>query len=124
MNGVSWCAIFAYIMYKRVGYVFTIKGFEYVPAVYNYAKANGWLTENPVAGDLVIYDWQKGKPNETPQEKLSDHIGLFFCWIDKAAGTFWAIEGNTAVGNDSNGGQVMLRPRNLLFVQGFIHPKF
>jgi hypothetical protein len=38
-------------------------------------------------------------------------------WL--GGGEFEALEGNTAAGNDSNGGEVMLRRRNLTQVDGF-----
>jgi len=50
-----------------------------------------------------------------------DHTGIFVRWIEVGK-TFESIEGNTAVGNDSNGGNVMLRTRkniNVLFVDPF-----
>jgi len=51
---------------------------------------------------LFFFDWNK--------DGRYDHTGLFVKWIDKD--TFETIEGNTAIGNDSNGGQVMKRRRN------------
>ena len=61
-------------------------------------------------GDLVIYNWNGGDV---------DHIGLFERWMSGRSG-FEAIEGNTAVGNDSNGGEVMRRDRNTEFVAAFV----
>jgi peptidoglycan hydrolase-like protein with peptidoglycan-binding domain len=60
-------------------------------------------------GNLVMYDWDGG---------VADHVGLFERW--KVPGqTFYAIEGNTAVGNDSDGGQVMRRERSVRQVEVF-----
>jgi len=42
-------------------------------------------------------------------------------WLEKGK-TFHSVEGNTAIENDSNGGEVMLRKRtnhNVLFVKVF-----
>jgi hypothetical protein len=33
---------------------------------------------------------------------------------------FWTVEGNTAAGNDSNGGTVMIRKRNKSLVAAFV----
>ena len=57
--------------------------------------------ERPEPGDLAMYDWQG--------DTISDHVGI----IESVQGahTFTALEGNTAVGNDSDGGQVMRRGR-------------
>jgi hypothetical protein len=71
------------------------------------------VTSNPLPGDLVCYDWEGNG--------VADHVGLFEAWTDKSAGKFTAIEGNTAVGNDSNGGKVMRRDRTRSNVQAFVH---
>ena len=59
-------------------------------------------------GDLAIYNWNGGPP---------DHIGI----VERAGsgGAFTAIEGNTSVGNESDGGEVMRRNRTLADVDGF-----
>jgi hypothetical protein len=62
----------------------------------------------PLPGDIAIYNWDGGEP---------DHIGIVARYLGN--GDFEAIEGNTAIGNDSNGGEVMRRVRNLLQVDGF-----
>lgn len=92
--------------------------YAYVPYMVADARAgrnNLTITHNPVPGDIVAYDW----PGESPG--IADHTGLFEKWLDRTAGTFSAIEGNTAIGNDSNGGEVMRRERNVSLVQCFIH---
>ena len=48
---------------------------------------------------------------------MPDHIGIVEA--DLGAGTFNAIEGNTSVGNDSDGGIVMRRLRYATQVNGF-----
>lgn len=119
LNAVPWCGIFASWCYDQAGHHMKgdyTKGFASVPYLFQHAPH----TETPLPGDLVIYDWQKGKLKET--EWSPDHVGIFKEWIDKKAGTFYAIEGNTSTANDSNGGSVMLRQRNLAFVQAFVNP--
>ena len=63
----------------------------------------------PRPGDIAIYNWDGGEP---------DHIGIVESYA-QGGGTFTAIEGNTAIGNDSNGGEVMRRERCLTQVDGF-----
>jgi hypothetical protein len=58
-------------------------------------------------GDGVAYDWDN--------DNIPDHIGHFVKWILYPT-QFVALEGNTALGNDSNGGQVMERDRALVDV--------
>jgi hypothetical protein len=48
---------------------------------------------------------------------MADHIGIVE--QDLGNGLFQTIEGNTAVGNNSDGGEVMRRQRHILQVNGF-----
>lgn len=78
----------------------------------NAAKASGqWVTSNYQQGDIAIFQWADGKR----------HCGIMRTILDDCCVT---IEGNTAVGNDSNGGEVMLRERPYKFVLGAVRPKF
>jgi CHAP domain len=110
MNGVPWCAIFctwcdqlggkptkSFARYTR---------YAYVPYIVNDARLgrNGLsLTSSPKPGDLVCYDWAR--------DGEYDHVGMVLV-PPNSQGVFEAIEGNTAITNDSNGGQVMQRTRN------------
>jgi len=79
--------------------------YAYVPYLLSDARAGRRglsVTSQPKAGDLVVYDWERnGEP---------DHVGIFEEWVSGRA--FTAIEGNTSVSNDSNGGEVMRRQRD------------
>lgn len=110
-----WCAAFFHWAYKQVGAAQPYKS-AYVPALRNWYHAHGRrLTAKQVKpGDAVIYDWQHdGNP---------DHIGLFRRWMNQERTEFEAVEGNTAIGNDSNGGEVMIRLRNVSNVAFFARP--
>jgi len=108
MDGSPWCAMFCTWCYETVGDSPSfIKGrnYAYVPYIVSDARAkrNGLtVTGSPVPGDMVCYDWHG--------DGTFDHVGLFETWVSGVA--FNAIEGNTAVGNDSDGGQVMRRQRS------------
>jgi hypothetical protein len=102
-----WCAMFVTYCYvvgaKSKAFV---KGsrYAYVPYVVADARAgrNGLqVTREPKPGDLVCFDWQG--------DGVHDHVGLFRAGNP---GAFETIEGNTAIGNDSNGGEVMERHRD------------
>lgn len=129
LNAVAWCAIFVSWCYAQAGamfgYVNTVgfssKGFAHCASGFAVWARYGYITKDPQPGDIVLYDWQQEKPNETPAEALEDHTGIFIRWLNREAGTFEAIEGNTAVGNDSNGGEVMLRERSIKFVSAFVN---
>jgi Putative peptidoglycan binding domain/CHAP domain len=119
LDGVPWCNIFvSYCFAIGGGYTIargfrsagcTPRGCAYVPSTEAWLRATGmWLGRvTPLPGDVAIYNWDGGAP---------DHIGI----VESAGGTsFTAIEGNTAVGADANGGEVMRRRRNLGEVDGF-----
>lgn len=117
LNGVPWCAIFASWIYDQAGHPIKGdygKGFASVPYLYQHAKK----IDNPLPGSLIIYDWQKSKVKDSVWS--GDHVGIFKEWLDKKAGTFLSIEGNTSTASDSNGGSVMLRQRNMAYVQAFV----
>jgi hypothetical protein len=108
---VSWCAIFMSWGFVTAGFPLgkvhekygTEKGFHDCASALNFFKKKNMVISQEKAqlGDMVIFDWNgDGKP---------DHVGLFE--RHNGDGSFMCIEGNTAVGNDSNGGEVMRRKR-------------
>ena len=121
VDGVPWCNIFVSYCFK-VGADYTIchgfrgagvggNGCAYVPTTEAWLRSAGfWIGRgSPEPGDIVIFNWdQRGVP---------EHIGIVEANL--GGGRFRTIEGNTAVGNDSNGGQVMRRERYLSQVDGF-----
>ncbi len=119
LDGVPWCNIFvSYCFSIGAGYTIaagfhgagcTPRGCAYVPTTEAWLRATGmWVGRlDPEPGDIAVYNWDGGPP---------DHIGIVESGAD---GTFTAVEGNTAVGADSNGGAVMRRERSLDDVDGF-----
>ena len=119
-NGVPWCAIFVTWCYEHgavdVGreapsFWAISQGagsndrYDYVPWVVSDARAGRFglsTTNSPIPGDLVCYDWSRDGEH--------DHIGLVESW---GGGAFETVEGNTSPSNNSNGGQVMRRSRNV-----------
>ena len=77
----------------------------------NYYKKQGQFSKTPQVGCLVFYNWGKGT--------TAKHIGIV---TEVGSGYIKAIEGNTAVGNDSNGGKVMERTRYANQILGYAHP--
>ncbi|MSQ79971.1 MAG: CHAP domain-containing protein [Flavobacteriaceae bacterium] len=117
LNGQPWCAIFVSWVFDKAGIplckVDSAKGYHYCPSAYNFWKKNKQLTTTPQSGDIALFDWGK--------DGKSDHTGIFV--KDNGDGkTFTAIEGNTAIGNDSNGGTVMQRSRHYSMVLAFVSP--
>lgn len=107
-DGNPWCAYFTSWCDNKAGGKFMFGYCPYVVSAAFAGEQNLYTTNNPIHGDFVVYDWQK--------DGTFDHIGLFVKWIDRSAGTFETIEGNTlpegGVGDQSNGGGVYRRKRH------------
>lgn len=115
MDGVAWCAIFVSWCYNEAGFplgnIGFLKGFAGTRTALKIFKDAKRTTFVPAIGDIVFFDWElDGKV---------DHVGIFHKWIDKDY--FESIEGNTSLGNNSNGGEVMIRKRHKKFAK-FVHP--
>lgn len=111
-DGVAWCCIFVTVklveagskdwVYARVDPAHPFAA--YVGAVVD-AAAHGQrhlsLTNDPEPGDLVAYN-------------RDEHIEFFDGWIDRAAGSFRAVGGNTSAhdGSPANGGEVAENTRS------------
>jgi hypothetical protein len=106
MQHQPWCAIFVSWCYAMANKPITWGGYSHGYAgcqtAYNYFVKNGLLVNDPMPGDIVLYDWNG--------DKRFDHTGIFVEWVSKDK--FKSIEGNTSLANDSNGGEVMERVRN------------
>jgi hypothetical protein len=85
-------------------------GCTYVPTTEAWLRATGmWKGRTtPLPGDIAIFNWDGGVP---------DHIGIVEKYL--GGGQFQSVEGNTSLGNNSNGGEVMRRVRYLSQVDGF-----
>jgi len=109
MNGQPWCAMFLTWCYETEGDAQAfVRGsrYSYVPYIVGDARAGRYglaVTDDPIAGDLVCYDWN--------WDGTYDHVGIFEAWTSDGP-TFNAVEGNTSTADNSNGGQVMRRSRN------------
>jgi hypothetical protein len=114
-TGWPWCAAYVCWAYRVVGRRFSGWNTAYVPEYVAVAKAgkHGLSVvgaSSVIPGDLACFDWQG--------DGECDHIGIVVTKVK--GGAFKCIEGNTSLGNDSNGGQVMLRDRNINSVGCFI----
>ena len=111
-NGVPWCAIFVSWCLKDT---FPRFHYAYCPAILADATngANNLSVVHSAdvqAGDIALYDFDG---SGVPQ-----HTGLVHSKV--IGGGFDAVEGNTGLGNDANGGQVMLRQRSTSQVVCFV----
>lgn len=116
-DGVPWCGLFVSKCYEEAGNSlpkigFAFNGFAGCQTAVAYFRKNNKINLKPESGDIVFFDWNG--------DGRYDHTGIFVKWTNKEIGEFETIEGNTAIGNDSNGGKVMRRARknkNVIFVK-------
>lgn len=106
----AWCASFQCWIARVAGYTGPLpKPYPaWCPEWEDKARKgeDGWklISKHDLKrGDQVLYSWSGGE---------AEHIGIVTVPPD-ANGDFTAIEGNTAMGADSNGGEVMERRRNI-----------
>lgn len=118
-SGYAWCAVFVWWVFKHAGcpeLFYGGKKSAYCPTIADYyiAKKQTVSKSKGQAGDIVLFDWN--------QNGSSDHIGI----IEKknSDGSYTCIEGNTSVGNNSNGGQVMRRKRYTSQISWICRPKY
>ena len=115
LDGQPWCMMFVQWVFAQAGATDLLPAMTAsCGALMRAGKAAGrWVTGNYQPGDVVIYDFPGGA--------ATDHCGIVFTALTTGVR---AIEGNTAVGDDSNGGEVMERTRPLSQVVGAVRPDY
>ncbi|WP_413160717.1 CHAP domain-containing protein [Capilliphycus salinus ALCB114379] len=115
MNHVPWCAIFVSYCLEQAGICLAIrtpKGFAYCPDGVRWFQYNTRWHSQPQVGDVVFYSWRG--------DGIADHVGIVESVNPDSS--IISIEGNTAIDNDSNGGEVMRRRRDPWSFLGFGRP--
>ena len=121
VDGVPWCAVFASYCFS-VGAGVTLcrgwrgagvnaRGVAYVPTLEAWLRGTGRqlpASSLPAPGDLAVFDWDGGLP---------DHVGIVIAAHGRVE--IETVEGNTGIGNDSDGGEVMRRRRRIAQVSTF-----
>lgn len=133
-----WCAMVITWCLWHIVPPWKIFRYAYVPFIVNDATAGRkGLVRLPkslvsiITGTVICFDWQSDK-------SVADHVGVGLeeAWFKREyprlylqavrdfgplrSGEFWTVEGNTGIGNDSNGGEQMIRQRNLNFVEALV----
>lgn len=120
LQGNPWCAAYVSWVFKHAGIPLPAidkpYGFVFVPNAVNWAKAHGRFSRIPSVGAIALYGY--GGSNG-----YAVHTGIVAS-VSRNGRDFLAIEGNTAVGHDVNGGSVMERQRNVDWTVGFLVPDF
>ncbi|MPM02097.1 hypothetical protein SDC9_48342 [bioreactor metagenome] len=118
-SSYPWCCVFQwYIFHEAEASELFYGGGKTASCttLMNYAKKTGqFITTGYRPGDLALFNWDKLKSS-------AQHIGIIESV--NSDGTLNTIEGNTAIGNDSNGGEVMRRVRYLPYVVGAVRPDY
>ena len=113
-----WCMVFIWWLFHQAeedGLFYGGKKTASCSALMSYAQAHvQWVTGNYQPGDIVIMDFPGNKFR-------TDHCGIVVTALTDGVRT---IEGNTGVGNDSNGGDVMERTRPLSVILGAYRPHY
>lgn len=121
MNGQPWCDMFVSWCAEQAGASGVVGKFAYCPYHVDYFKSRGrWLDrqEKPRPGDIVFY----------ANRGTACHVGVVES--RNGASGVTAIEGNTASGNNADGGQVQRRTRSYgslgssWYIMGFGRPAY
>ena len=114
LNGQPWCMMAIQFWLNQAGVPVPLKTAS-CGAFMRAAQAKGcWITGGYQPGDVVIYDF----PGNNVK---TDHCGIV---LTAVTGGVRAIEGNTGIGNDANGGAVMERTRPLSVILGAYRPHY
>ena len=112
-----WCAAFVTWCYKQAGYELHGYNTAYCPAWLQRCRTSPEIVQvlpkNVRPGDVVLFDWQR--------DAIADHIGFVTSRVKH--GEFQTVEGNTSTGSSgdqSNGGCVAARTRNVRDVIAFL----
>jgi hypothetical protein len=114
-----WCMVFVWDCFRMAGMAIIFYDGKKVASctvLMNWAKNKGqWITSGYRRGDVVIFDWERNG--------RMDHTGIVEA-VSADGKTLTTIEGNTGSDNNSNGGAVMRRERNIKYVVGAFRPAY
>ena len=115
--GFSWCLVFVWYVFRKcaLSKLFYEGGrCASCTTFFKFHEKRGeTIKSNYAPGDIVFYDWDKSGDY--------DHVGILAAIEGNKC---MVIEGNTSTANNSNGGCVMLRERNVSQIAGAYRPKY
>ena len=113
---VPWCATFIWCCFGEAGLSHLIPKTASCAAILQYAKDNKrFVSASELRpGDVVLYKF-------ATNIRAANHVGIVAAVTDK---TITAIEGNTSITSDDNGGAVMVRYRDRTHIVGGFRPKY
>lgn len=113
MPGQPWCVMFVMWVFHYAKVSLPTRTASCTTLMRAAKAADCWVTSGYRVGDIVIYDFDG--------DKTPEHCGIVESVL---SGGYATIEGNTAVGNDSNGGEVMKRVRRPKQILGAVRPLY
>jgi hypothetical protein len=111
-----WCMMFVTYCFVEAGSKAFKKGerWSYCPFAVDDARAQKGTSivgrGQQKSGDIVFFSWK--------HDGVANHVGILIS-VNKN-GTILTLEGNTSVGNDSNGGEVQVRTRDAASVLCYV----
>ena len=117
LNHQPWCCILQIWNIYLCGGANLVKKTASCGSLYSWAMAKGYLTNNPLPGDLMIMTFTKSKPHA--------HTGLVIGRDN--SGAVICVEGNTAPdskGSQDNGDGVYIKKRPLRYIHSIIRLPF
>lgn len=114
-SSYPWCCTFVCWCYAQAGMTHLVRMTGGCTTMMNWFRDRGYLIEPKKAqpGDLVFYQFDK--------DAYADHIGI----VEKVTKTgVVAIEGNTSVTSQDNGGAVMRRTRKWSLIMAVARPDY
>jgi len=118
-SAYPWCCAFLWFVFREAGASELFYGGGKTAScttLMGYHRKLGQFVKSGYRrGDLALFNWDGGT-------SVAQHIGIIESV--NGDGTINTIEGNTAVGNDSNGGCVMRRKRSPAYVIGAVRPAY
>lgn len=113
LPGQPWCVMFVMWVFAQAGVALPTRTASCTTLMQAAKAAGCWVASGYQPGDVVIYDWGG--------DRVPDHCGIVITALTDGVR---AIEGNTAVGNDSDGGEVMERARTNKQILGAVRPLY
>lgn len=107
----AWCVTFIYYVFKQCHAESLILKTGYCAVLENYFKNKNAYYHKPKVGDICFMDFGKNR---------ASHVGIVIAVLDDGVIN---IEGNTAITNDDNGGNVLERIRTSN-IRGYGRPDY
>lgn len=114
-SSYAWCCVFVCWVFHQAGLDALVRRTGGCTTLMNWFKAKGRLVESKSAkpGDVVFY--------QLDTDSYADHVGI----VESVSKTgVVAIEGNTSVTSDDNGGAVMRRSRKWSSIMAVARPDY